>query len=283
MIKIVRVAISVLLLLSCLLLLAGCGEENIASKMLLKQELSQDEQKKYAENKAEIDKIISDQLSKIADSIMVGKEEKLEDRDKAKLANNRQEVERIIGQKLSDFSLKIMTGVDLKDDDKKIRDRYIHRLQTEFVPVTEEKLRQENKAAYKRSNGNPGVFDVSDSVYEKFGFHPGERIKTKWGNAKVIGILDNHLWFHVDGKKGASFWSTIDQTFKSLEPEKYPKQSRKMQAKLIAAEKKESFAQSGPPTSAATSKPSQISGNGEGIYFEGFEPVPRIPYLKEVK
>jgi hypothetical protein len=283
MLKTIRVIISVAVLLSALIALAGCGEENIADKLLLKQELSQDEQKKYAENKTEIDKIINDRLSQIADSIMVGKEDQLHDRDKAKLANNRQKVEAIISQKLSDFSLKIMTGVDLKDNDKKIRDRYIHRLQTEFVPVTEEKLRKEKKAAYKRSNGSPGVFDVSESVHDKFGFYPSDRINTKWGNATVIGILEDHLWFHIDGKKGASFWSTIDQTFKLLDPEKESKRAQQAPARAILVEKEKSSAQGGSPTPTVASKSSRNSGNAEGVYFEGFEPVPRIPYRNEAK
>lgn len=283
MTKTIRVILSIAMLLSALLVLAGCGEENIADKLLLKQALSQDEQKKYAENKAEIDKIINDRLSQIADSIMVGKEDQLHDRGKAKLANNRQEVERLIGQKLSDFSLKILTGVDLKNDDKKIRDRYIHRLQTEFAPAMEEKLRKENKVAYKRIKGDPGVFDVSESVHGKFGFYPGDRINTKWGNATVIGILDDHLWFHIDGKKGASFWSTIDQTFKLLDPEKESKRAQQAPARAILVEKKESSAQGGSPTPTVVSKSFRDPGNAEGIYFEGFEPVPRILYLEKKK
>jgi hypothetical protein len=271
---------SVLILSIACLFLVGCDEE-IASKLLMKEQLTANEQKRYASAKNEIDKLINKQLSEITDYIMSGDDVKLTDNSKAKLANNRGEVDKIIDAKLSNFSLNLIAGIDLDDKGKKIRDRYIHRLQNEFVPATEAKLRSQNQAAYKRYNGTAGIFDVSDKVRQKFGFNPGDRISTSFGNATVVGIFDDHLWFHIDGKKGATFWSSIDQSFKLLEPGKESKQEKRVQSKPVpaVANRMEPANQAAAPERFQANT-NTISDDAEGIYFERLEPIPKLKYLR---
>ncbi|GAM25997.1 hypothetical protein SAMD00019534_091720 [Acytostelium subglobosum LB1] len=55
-------------------------------------------------------------------------------------------------------------------------------------------------------NGKSEEFDTSRQSCEKFGFFPGSRVKTPKGPATVIGVKENHLWFHLDSDKGASYW-----------------------------------------------------------------------------
>lgn len=49
--------------------------------------------------------------------------------------------------------------------------------------------------------------DICRNATEPFGFLYQDRVQTPLGEASVVGVHDNKLWFHVDGDHGASFWS----------------------------------------------------------------------------
>lgn len=50
-------------------------------------------------------------------------------------------------------------------------------------------------------------FDVSDAACIHFGLKARARVRTPRGNAKVVGVCDGVLWFHVDGECGAWFFT----------------------------------------------------------------------------
>ncbi|MBU1290117.1 hypothetical protein KKG85_02685, partial [Patescibacteria group bacterium] len=165
--------------------------DKIVSKIIVQESLTNNEQDRYKKNKEEIDNIVKDQMIGIA--------------------------------------RKIIAKADLSDQEKKaynLRQKHLDQI------VIEESKRfsKEGKMAYRRINGGLGIFDTS-GVCKKFGFRSGDRILTKWGEATVIGILegDDKLWFHIDGKKGASFWSEIrEKDFKLIKSaERNAKQENK--------------------------------------------------------
>lgn len=50
-------------------------------------------------------------------------------------------------------------------------------------------------------------FDVSDAACRRFGLRAQGRVRTPRGNATVIGICEGVMWFHVDGERGAWFFT----------------------------------------------------------------------------
>lgn len=50
------------------------------------------------------------------------------------------------------------------------------------------------------------TFDISTETCSQYGFFHGDRVQTPRGPATIIGIHDYHVWFHIDGDRGASFW-----------------------------------------------------------------------------
>lgn len=50
-------------------------------------------------------------------------------------------------------------------------------------------------------------FDVSDPSCRQFGLKARGRVSTPRGNATVIGICEGVMWFHVDGERGAWFFT----------------------------------------------------------------------------
>eukprot|EP01114_Cavostelium_apophysatum_P001824 TRINITY_DN1158_c0_g1_i1.p1 TRINITY_DN1158_c0_g1~~TRINITY_DN1158_c0_g1_i1.p1 ORF type:complete len:183 (-),score=32.70 TRINITY_DN1158_c0_g1_i1:140-688(-) len=61
---------------------------------------------------------------------------------------------------------------------------------------------------YPTKSGDTYTFDQnSEKVKECSGFFPGERVHTPRGFGKVIGWNGGHVWIHVDGDQGASYWS----------------------------------------------------------------------------
>ncbi|CAM9751893.1 unnamed protein product [Scytosiphon promiscuus] len=50
-------------------------------------------------------------------------------------------------------------------------------------------------------------FDVSDSSCRRFGLRARGRVRTPRGNATVIGACEGVMWFHVDGERGAWFFT----------------------------------------------------------------------------
>jgi len=59
---------------------------------------------------------------------------------------------------------------------------------------------------YRCRDGTYLNFDTGISACEPFGFYSGYFVITPKGKAKVIGVAQNCLWFHVEGDSGASFW-----------------------------------------------------------------------------
>lgn len=50
-------------------------------------------------------------------------------------------------------------------------------------------------------------FDVSDSSCRRFGLRARGRVRTPRGNATVVGVCEGVMWFHVDGERGAWFFT----------------------------------------------------------------------------
>jgi len=160
-------------LLLAVVVLIGCSGDDIAMMILKGEDLGESQKKLYADAKAQIDKSAGEILAKIAQ--------------------------------------KKIAKVSLSDNEKAIHSHNQKRL-GQLVIKEAKRLRKEGKLAYRRIKGNLGIFDTS-KVHKKFGFHSGDRVQTEWGQATVIGILkgDDKLWFHIDSKDGASFWSDINK------------------------------------------------------------------------
>ncbi len=60
---------------------------------------------------------------------------------------------------------------------------------------------------YVTSLGFELQFDVSDSSCMRFGLRARARVRTPRGNATVIGMYEGVMWFHVDGERGAWFFT----------------------------------------------------------------------------
>eukprot|EP01028_Stygiella_incarcerata_P006253 TRINITY_DN2562_c0_g1_i1.p1 TRINITY_DN2562_c0_g1~~TRINITY_DN2562_c0_g1_i1.p1 ORF type:complete len:2836 (-),score=859.97 TRINITY_DN2562_c0_g1_i1:92-8599(-) len=63
-----------------------------------------------------------------------------------------------------------------------------------------------NTIRYPAADGSELLFDISDESCSVFSFTHGQVVLTPLGRAKVIGIRDGNLWFHVEGQRGASYW-----------------------------------------------------------------------------
>lgn len=50
-------------------------------------------------------------------------------------------------------------------------------------------------------------FDVSDAACRRFGLTARSRVRTPRGNATVIGLCEGVMWLHVDGERGAWFFT----------------------------------------------------------------------------
>jgi len=73
-----------------------------------------------------------------------------------------------------------------------------------------------NKIVYKLRSGEEKQFEVSVKSCEAFGFYYGERVKVRGGKkAWVVGVRRGegkpNLFFHIDGDKGASYYSNYRQ------------------------------------------------------------------------
>lgn len=60
---------------------------------------------------------------------------------------------------------------------------------------------------YVTSLGFELQFDVSDSSCRRFGLRAQGRVRTPRGNATVVGVCEGVMWFHVDGERGAWFFT----------------------------------------------------------------------------
>jgi len=59
----------------------------------------------------------------------------------------------------------------------------------------------------RTKSGDHATFDQNgEKVKEHSGFLPTERVHTPRGYGTVIGWNEGHVWVHVDGDRGASFW-----------------------------------------------------------------------------
>jgi len=59
---------------------------------------------------------------------------------------------------------------------------------------------------YGAKSGDIFTFDISKKAVGGFGLNSGDRVVTKKGPAITIGVRDSHLWFHIKGDRGASYW-----------------------------------------------------------------------------
>ena len=137
-------------------------------------------------------------------------------------------VEKIINDTLVKIAHKKIASADMNDFESKVLNNNAYQQRLERMVIEETKrLHRNGKLAYRRINGKLGIFDTL-KVHEKFGFNSGDRIQTEWGPATVIGILkdDDKLWFHIDYKNGASFWSDAND-FKLIKSTKKKRKKRK--------------------------------------------------------
>ena len=179
--KILKLFLVIIIGISIVITLSACtnNEMQAAKKVIAQEELDDNWQKFYDGNKEAIDKLVKNQVTEIAWKVI------------AKIKLSEQE-EEIYNSNTKLFGTKI--GEETK------------------------RLQQSNKVAYRRINDEVGIFDISDEACEKFGFHAGDRIKTPFedSNATVIGVRDEHFWFHRDDRDGATFWSDINENFKLI-------------------------------------------------------------------
>jgi len=60
---------------------------------------------------------------------------------------------------------------------------------------------------YATKSGDTYIFDQTpEKVKDCSGFFPSERVHTPRGYGTVIGWNGGHVWVHVDGDRGASYW-----------------------------------------------------------------------------
>jgi len=59
---------------------------------------------------------------------------------------------------------------------------------------------------YGAKSGDIFTFDISKKAVGVFSLKTGDRVMTKKGPAVTIGVRDSHLWFHIKGDRGASYW-----------------------------------------------------------------------------
>lgn len=63
---------------------------------------------------------------------------------------------------------------------------------------------------YVTSLGFELQFDVSDFACRRFGLRAQGRVRTPRGNATVVGLCEGVMWFHVDGERGAWFFTAAE-------------------------------------------------------------------------
>eukprot|EP01114_Cavostelium_apophysatum_P002965 TRINITY_DN1267_c0_g1_i2.p1 TRINITY_DN1267_c0_g1~~TRINITY_DN1267_c0_g1_i2.p1 ORF type:complete len:195 (-),score=43.88 TRINITY_DN1267_c0_g1_i2:78-614(-) len=64
-----------------------------------------------------------------------------------------------------------------------------------------------HEVQYTTKSGEIYSFDTTpEKVKEYSGFYPSERVHTPRGYGSVIGLHSGHVWVHVDGDRGASYW-----------------------------------------------------------------------------
>mmetsp|Transcript_12255 Transcript_12255/g.16948 ORF Transcript_12255/g.16948 Transcript_12255/m.16948 type:complete len:453 (+) Transcript_12255:2008-3366(+) len=94
-----------------------------------------------------------------------------------------------------------MTGIHQPD---------VQMTDAEYAMQLQKEQEKENEQAsvlqYHAKNGEIFNFDISQATCAKHGFFTGHRVTTPKGPATVIGVHKDHLWFHIDGDKGASYW-----------------------------------------------------------------------------
>ena len=179
--KILKLFLVIIIGMSIVISLSACKDNKMsaAEKIIAQEELNDNWQEFYDENKEAIDELVKNQVTEIA--------------------------------------RKVIAKIELSEQEEEIYNSNAKRFRAKIREETK-RLQQSNKVAYRRINDEVGIFDVSDEACEKFGFHAGDRIKTPFedSNATVIGVRDEHLWFHRDDRDGATFWSDINEDFKLI-------------------------------------------------------------------
>ncbi|EFA84520.1 hypothetical protein PPL_02556 [Heterostelium album PN500] len=65
---------------------------------------------------------------------------------------------------------------------------------------------QVKKYKYPAKDGQDLEFDITPDACQRFGFFFGQLVSTPSGPAKVIGVRNGHLWFHIEKDIGATYW-----------------------------------------------------------------------------
>jgi len=195
----------------------------------------------------------------------------------------------------SDIVEKLATGQPLTaeetkryNEQKESFDKAIATKKQEIIDSTyKEATRDEvmaGKRQYKKKNGEVKEFDISEGACGKFGFLAGTQVEITDSNknkkkANVVGVYENHLWFHLNGVNGATFLSgnnkeELAKNGVALLGE--TSQAAKESDKTPAAQIKPEVA----AVSAAESVKQPVGSTTEygDVYFL---PIPRIPYMKK--
>lgn len=68
---------------------------------------------------------------------------------------------------------------------------------------------------YQLKNGEFRNFDASKEACAPYGFFSSQRVVTPKGDATVVGVAHDYLWFHVDGDAGAIYFEDC-RTYEDL-------------------------------------------------------------------
>jgi hypothetical protein len=139
------------------------------------------------------------------------------------------------------------------------------------------------KRLYKRYKENTqSEFDITTEACKKIGFLAGTRIELPSGKkANIVGVFDNHIWFHVEGNKGATFSGNSNlaeftkEGYKIIEeaphvpPDTYVKTIEKSQQAISAETSK---------TETVNAQP-KVQDSSEGNSY--YKTIPRVPYTEK--
>lgn len=176
---------------------------------------------------------------------------------------------------------------EIKDQfDKLVNDKKKEIELTHYKEATEAEISAGKRIYNRYKKDTKSEFDIRPEVCKKIGFMAGTKIQLpSKKNATVVGVFEDHIWFHVEGVTGATFsrnsnlaeftkegYKVIEEA-PNVSPDTYVKTIEKSQQAASAETSKAE-------TTDMQSKVQDDSETDEGIYFK---PIKRIPYLKKEK
>ncbi|MBI4812746.1 hypothetical protein HY798_04940 [Candidatus Falkowbacteria bacterium] len=161
-----------------------------------------------------------------------------------------------------------------KDDYNKQKDSYdklVAERKQEIAETTYKEATKAEKVAGKRMymgrSGKMKEFDISFKACQPFGFLASERVEGPKGKANVVGVYEDHLWFHTDGIKGAGFSDAKNKDEFAKKGFKPMPESTSSQQQAI----RQSFGSQTEITQGSSVEYSDVY----------FPPISKIPYMKK--